>query len=161
MRRAWARYRALDASERRELREAWRVLAGSRLRLALLSYRTCIAWSEGAGRAPSASPPSEAEVEEAVERVARAVRRAAFAVPGAKCLAQALAARVLLLRRGIVTELCLGAGREETDPGAGLQGRFVAHAWLERGGTPVFGGPRPEAFRRLAGGGPRNGFRFP
>ena len=51
---------------------------------------------------------------------------------GYTCLAQALAARVLLERRGFDCRLRLGVVRAD--------GRFEAHAWLERGGRVVVGG---------------------
>jgi hypothetical protein len=53
-------------------------------------------------------------------------------IPGASCLTQALAARILLGRRGYVTELRLGVGRDAA-------GRFAAHAWLERDGRITIG----------------------
>jgi hypothetical protein len=53
-------------------------------------------------------------------------------IPGASCLTQALAAQILLRRRGYVTELRLGVGRDAA-------GRFAAHAWLERDGRIVIG----------------------
>ena len=51
---------------------------------------------------------------------------------GFPCLAQALAARVLLERCGLDCRLRLGVDRAD--------GRFEAHAWLERGGRVVVGG---------------------
>ena len=51
---------------------------------------------------------------------------------GCACLAQALAARVLLERREFDCRLHLGVGR--------VDGRVEAHAWLERGGRVVMGG---------------------
>ncbi len=62
-----------------------------------------------------------------VERFAHLVEAAARHGPyRARCLAVALAARGLLRRRGVATDLCLGVRK------AG--GRFEAHAWLEHGG---------------------------
>lgn len=68
-----------------------------------------------------------------VDRVAWVVERQGRVVPGAKCLARALAGQVLLAHRGVATELCIGAQR---DPHKGIQ----AHAWLEREGIPILGG---------------------
>lgn len=54
--------------------------------------------------------------------------------PWAKtCLTQALAAQVLLERRGYPAQLHIGAVRGE-------QGQFQAHAWVESGGRIVIGG---------------------
>ena len=49
------------------------------------------------------------------------------------CLSVALTAEALLRQHGYDAELCLGAKREG--------GRFRAHAWIERGGAVVVGGP--------------------
>lgn len=53
--------------------------------------------------------------------------------PARPCLPQALTARFLLARRGIATDLRLGAA---PDPDYGLR----AHAWLERHGQVLTGG---------------------
>jgi hypothetical protein len=69
-------------------------------------------------------------------RVAWAVTVAARFVPGATCLSQALAARVLLRAAGHPTTLSIGVRR---DPGGVIQ----AHAWVHSGVRPVVG-VRPE-----------------
>ena len=65
--------------------------------------------------------------------VSSAVRLASRAVPDSTCLVRALAARVLLGRRGVRSEIRYGVGR-------GPDGRFRAHAWLECGGRVIVGG---------------------
>jgi Transglutaminase-like superfamily len=70
------------------------------------------------------------------ERIEWAVRAAAQRVPGARsCLVQALAAEMLLARHGHVSQLRIGIARVDSG--------IAAHAWLERGGRPVFGQPGP------------------
>lgn len=54
--------------------------------------------------------------------------------PGSTCLASALVAQAMLARHGHSGTLCIGASRDE-------RGSFTAHAWLERGGAVVVGGP--------------------
>lgn len=74
----------------------------------------------------------EAEAASAA-RVVWAVATASRYVPGAStCLTRALAAQVLLARRGEVACLRIGVARRE--------GRFQAHAWLESQGKVIFGG---------------------
>ncbi len=68
------------------------------------------------------------------ERVPWAVMSASWAVPFATCLTQALAAQLLLGRRGCAAQLSIGVARGEA-------GRIEAHAWLEHEGTIVIGGP--------------------
>ena len=78
------------------------------------------------------------------DRVAWAVEMASRRTPGAKsCLTQALAAQVLLGRRGYPTLLHIGVAKEE-------QGRFQAHAWLESNGKVVIGESEQEPFTLLA-----------
>ena len=67
-----------------------------------------------------------------VRRVVRAVQLASRRVPGASCLTQALAARLLLARWGVASQLRIGVARGE-------QGDFLAHAWLEALGQVVIG----------------------
>lgn len=104
--------------------------------LALLAARARL-WLR---RSPDLSPPVIRGSTPTLDRrdpivrsVARSVVRASRFVPAATCLAQALAARDLLARRGIGTDLRLGVAR-------GADGRMTAHAWLEDRGTVVFGG---------------------
>lgn len=64
-----------------------------------------------------------------------AVTAAASVMPfKAMCLQQAVAARTMLARRGIVGILHYGAGRD-------ADGALVAHAWLDAGGVKVTGYP--------------------
>lgn len=88
---------------------------------------------------PAPGPLSEAERHQAAQ-VAHAVRRAAR-LTGARCLAQALAARTLLARRGIAGEIRIGAA-SGTGPG-----RF--HAWCLCDGAFVTGA-HPDLFRPFA-----------
>lgn len=65
-------------------------------------------------------------------QIVRFVPKVSRLIPGASCLTQALAAQILLGRRGYVMELRLGVGRDEA-------GHFAAHAWLERDNRIVLG----------------------
>jgi hypothetical protein len=49
------------------------------------------------------------------------------------CLTQALAAQVLLARSGDQSDLRIGVTRDSN-------GKFLAHAWLERQGAVLIGG---------------------
>lgn len=81
-------------------------------------------------------PPYEREE---AARVARAVARGARFVRPATCLVRAVAGHQLLERRGVTTTVRLG---RDTPDGRGFQ----AHAWLELGGVPILGDPRPDRF---------------
>jgi hypothetical protein len=77
-----------------------------------------------------------------IERIGWAVRKAADHVPRASCLTQALAAQLLLSRRGYPSRLCIGVARNAS-------GGMDAHAWIEAGGSVVVGGGELERFTRL------------
>ncbi len=66
-------------------------------------------------------------------QVAAAIEQAGRYIPGAKCLARALAGSVLLARHGHDSTLYLGVRHPS--------GEFGAHAWLEWNGQVVVGGP--------------------
>jgi hypothetical protein len=93
-------------------------------------------------------------------RLFAAVATASRRLPGEhRCLSQALAAQLLLGRRGVRSSLAIGvaaasAGLANAEqaaaalavpaagPGdAGGQRRLVAHAWLQLRGRVIFGGP--------------------
>jgi hypothetical protein len=68
------------------------------------------------------------------ERVIWAVEAIGRRMPSVgTCLTQALAAYVLLARRGHHSNLRIGVTRDR-------KGEFVAHAWLEKDGTVLIGG---------------------
>ena len=86
---------------------------------------------------PAQGPPARPHLD--AWRVGTAVSRAAGLLPWRpKCLPQALAARMMLRRRGIDFESHLGV--IETSP-------FKAHAWVTVRGTPIVGGPTHHATR--------------
>lgn len=60
----------------------------------------------------------------------KSIERSAKLVPGATCLTQSLAARLLLARAGFDATLRFGVRRNAT-------GDFEAHAWVESGGKVV------------------------
>jgi hypothetical protein len=125
--RTLARLAALAPAERRLALAAALLVAGARLALVLLPYRTVRRLAARLAR-PRARPPLPAS------RVAWAVAAAGRRVPGgANCLAQALAAHVLLRRHGHPSRVRLGVART---PRRGLE----AHAWVELEGAALVGG---------------------
>jgi hypothetical protein len=135
------RFLALPAPERGLLLRAAILLALIRLGLWLLPFRTLrrllarLAQVPARGRGSGSIPP---------ERIVWAVSVASRIVPGTgTCLVRALAAQVLLVRRGHPSRLRLGVARNE-------KGRLEAHAWLESQGTIVIGGEEsPSRFAPL------------
>lgn len=88
---------------------------------------------------PLASPSDQRAV-----AVGRAVGKVEARLPWhSSCLILALAARLMLWRRGIPTVLHFGIGRGE-------DGRLTAHAWLEAAGGYVCGGREAPDFVPLA-----------
>ncbi len=77
------------------------------------------------------------------ESVVWAVETAGRHLHGGKtCLTQALAAQMLLSRRGRPAMLHIGAVKDE-------EGKFLAHAWVESEGRVVIGGHEFERYTRL------------
>lgn len=76
-----------------------------------------------------------------IEKVVWAVELSGRYVPGT-CLTRALAAQILLARRGHPVLLHIGAVREEGE-------KFLAHAWLECDGRVVIGGHELERYTPL------------
>jgi Transglutaminase-like superfamily len=116
----------LSPAERRLLLGAAVLVGGVRVGLSLLTFgrlqRILTLLARGQAKQPMPAA-----------LIAWAVAAAGRRVPGATCLAQALAAQVLLARHGHVTELRIGVARATE--------RIEAHAWLERDGEPIFGEP--------------------
>lgn len=111
------------------LLEAVAALAIARLAILLLPFRLLAGFAE---RAPSAAS-LDAYARLAV-RVGEAVDTAARVVPWrAVCLPRAIAARLMLARRGCDSVLHFGVGKGES-------GALLAHAWLEAAGMVVVGG---------------------
>ena len=126
-----ARFIALSPAERHLIVAAAGLLAAIRVGLWLLPFRSV----HGAIR--TLGHRSRVRNERGtlpVERIVWAVGAADQLVPWTTCLVRALAAQALLARRGHASQLRLGV--------AGGSGRtFEAHAWLERDGRVLIGGP--------------------
>lgn len=119
--------------------DRWRALDGRAKRLSLeAALLTAIAAAlVTLGRAPrllrSTAPRGATSAQATdLQELTAAVARASRYLPGATCLARALALAWMLKRRGIAADVRLGV-RTDT-------GRLFAHAWVECQGT-VLGGP--------------------
>lgn len=129
--RSLRRWCELPASDRRLLLEALRELATVRL---ALQSRPMSALKRGPAAESRTIDPA---------RIAWAVRAAARVVPGAACLAQALAVQRMLARRGRASSVEVGVAKNR----AGVE----AHAWLVCDGQIVIGGEQAGAFVPLEG----------
>lgn len=129
----------LPSYERWLLLKAVALLWAVRLSLWLLPFagtRQLLNWASRRSRRLSVNPTP-------VERLAWAVGVASRFVPGtAHCLTRALAAKILLARRGYPAKVCYGVLPESTEP-------FTAHAWVESNGVVVVGGPDVGRYVRL------------
>jgi hypothetical protein len=124
------RFLRLPPADRRLLVVAAPLQAAIRLGLTALPYRQLRGL---VNRLARVSPRRRLAPPASRERIAWAVTRAGRFVPGATCLTQALAAKVLLERNGHPARVCVGISRTE---GA----RLLAHAWVESEGCIVLGG---------------------
>ena len=101
----------------------------ARLSLWFLPFQTVYKFTKRFrhGRTPP-QPLSKQNIYKLTWAVAAAARR----VPWATCLTQALAAQIMLGRRGLRTQLQLGIKKSQP-------GKMDAHAWLERNGEVLIG----------------------
>jgi hypothetical protein len=117
--------------------EATIALTVARLAVATLSTERLLRWASRPPRQIKRfnAPMMAAMVSWSVDRVgAKPWMKAA-------CLPRALAAQLMLRRRGMASRLCLGVAR------AG--GNLAAHAWLELAQAAVIGGGEVPRFTRL------------
>jgi hypothetical protein len=95
-------------------------------------------------RAMATRTGSSREQARIAEEIGWAVTRSARYVPfKAVCLPQAMAARVMLKRRGVASVMHFGAAKGEDKP-------IDAHAWLDAAGVEVTGYPVAANFAEIA-----------
>jgi hypothetical protein len=95
-------------------------------------------------RVTAANAAGDLEQKRVIATVGWAVAAAARNVPfSAVCLPQAMAAKTMLERRGIVSVMHFGAGFGKVKP-------IDAHAWLDAAGLPVTGYPISPGIAEIA-----------
>lgn len=120
--RSWA---SRPWRERARIAEAAALLAAARVAVLVLPYRALERWLRFERGGAAADRACVVRVRRAI---AVAVRHLPFA---AVCLPQAMAAKVMLARRGHPSSLVIGASRDA--------GNLHLHSWLEAGGMVVTG----------------------
>jgi len=134
-----AEFFALERDERRLLIEAALALAWTRAQLVAMPF-------ERVRRVASVAEERRSPVarEMLAGRIIRAVERASSVVPGTRnCLVRAIAARRMLARAGLRSELRIGVAKDASD---GL----TAHAWLDgEDGAILIGAFEPGRYIRL------------
>lgn len=124
----WRVFWRFSGFERGVALEAAVLLPANRLGLRLAGFRRWKAALDTLARPVRPAAVSEEErleTAQEIARVERSVARHLFFRPN--CLEQSLALLWLLKARGIAAELRIGAQKED--------GRFGAHAWVERNGV--------------------------
>jgi hypothetical protein len=123
----WRRFRALAQSDRWLIVEAIILIGIVQAGLRTVRFATLLRLLAGARqiRAAAQHPPA---------RIGWAIDAAARLMPGRNCLCDALAADVMLGRRGLQSILRLGVKKRD-QPGVPLE----AHAWVESEGAIVAG----------------------
>lgn len=129
----YRRFARLGRSDRRLIVESAFLMALVWVGLRLLPFRTLRRILDRSAASPAARKTDWADAD-AIDRVHWAITALAIGFPSATCLVQALAADVLLRRRGVACELRLGvrAGGTNTVP-------IEAHAWIECDDAVVIG----------------------
>jgi hypothetical protein len=132
---------ALDAAERSLAMRALLRLAVFRLVLPVVPFHRIRRYIDT--RPLRAAPANSRNTALAVRR---AMSRAARTLPACSCLAQALAAELLLRELGAVATLSIGVA----EPGQAADSpKLDAHAWVVSGGLVVAGDGELERYRSL------------
>ena len=140
---ALRKFLALTGRERLLLLEAGIYLGAARAALLVIPFRR-IARHLGRQFPPEHSPVSDAPVPSEARKIAWAVELMSRRTPWeSACLAQSMAGKFMLRRRGFPSWLYLGMRRDET-------GKLLAHAWLRAGDEILLGGGRLETFTALS-----------
>jgi hypothetical protein len=135
--RSLRRYLRRPLGERLLLLEALACLGLARLAILLLPFRRLVPLlGQQQHETPAADTPT---FHPTLQAVARAVAATSRHTPWeSACLVQAIAAKLMLKRRGIPSTLHLGVAKEDN--------RFMAHAWLRSGSCILTGGAGRERF---------------
>lgn len=143
------RFSRLSRTDRILTYEAAVVLWFARLWLAVVPFRKV---AEKLGTSyPAATPkgmlsPTSHEQDAVAQRIGEAVKRASKNVPyRAVCIQQAVAAKIMLGRRGIPSVMHFGVGRTEDE-----NEKIRAHAWLATANVEVTGYPLDDGLTEIA-----------
>ncbi len=139
--RASKKYSRRSREEQRALRWAFCTVVAVRAGLSVIGFRRVLrVVHQLAQRSGSPSVTADPAEERRILWAVRAVARRLL--PGRPCLSQALAAHLLLGRRGRASQLRIGVTKRAD--------RLAAHAWLEQDGRIVIGGAHsPRRFTPL------------
>jgi transglutaminase superfamily protein len=148
IRRLLRRFGQVDHRSRALLAEAVAYLFAARLALIFVPFPrlarrlgTFVPPAEARASVPAGSTPEQTRL---AAEIGWAVTRAARYVPfNAVCLPQAMAARVMLKRRGVASVMHFGAAKGTEKP-------LDAHAWLDAAGVEVTGYPVAKTFAEIA-----------
>jgi hypothetical protein len=149
IRRLLRRFGEVDNRRRVLLPEAVLYLLAARLALIFIPFPR-LARRLGTFVAPADARVSQLQMQSAPQQatlaadIGWAVTRAARYLPfKAVCLPQAMAARVMLKRRGVKSVMHFGAAKGTDKP-------LDAHAWLDAAGVEVTGYPVAASFAEIA-----------
>lgn len=127
----WSRFLRLAPGDQLLIVEAAILMGAIRAGLRLLPFERLRRLLARLARTTRPRPPGSSQADRVLRAVAVVGRQ--WPVIGT-CLTQALAGQVLLARHGHPVDLRIGVTRDRA-------GGFVAHAWLERDGVVLIGGP--------------------
>ena len=149
IRRLLLRFRQVDNRRRALLAEAVAYLLAARLALIFVPFprlarRLGTFVPPAAARATQVATETAPDQTQLAEQIGWAVTRAArYVAFKAVCLPQAMAARVMLKRRGVQSVMHFGVAKDTEKP-------LDAHAWLDAAGVEVTGYPVVNNFAEIA-----------
>ena len=139
---ALRKFLALRWSQRLVLVEAWWYLGAARLALLTIPFRH-ISPHLGQQLEAASTPTGASAPPAGARQVGWAVEIMARHTPWeSACLAQTIAGKWMLQRRGLSSRLYLGTRKDET-------GKLTAHAWLQAGDEILIGGAGHDTFTVL------------
>lgn len=139
-----SKYLKLSVADKLLVAEAIFLLAAARLAIVRLSFKRVASFLGKRSENIEVVDESANADTEAVRRIAWAVRRVGLVTPWrSNCLAKAIAAQMMLKRRGIAATLYFGMVKTSS-------GEYAAHAWLTSGGIVLTGGSNLERYAIVA-----------
>ncbi|MEK0315285.1 lasso peptide biosynthesis B2 protein [Cohnella sp. 56] len=124
LQKKWKSFMRMSMEQKLLLVEAYLLLGWARL-LKLLPFSKVAPWL-GAAMAETSHILST-EHEQTIRRVSKAIHKMSpYTWWESQCLVKAVAAMIMLHRRGVDSTLYLGTAKDE-------DGRLIAHAWLRSG----------------------------
>lgn len=123
--------------------QTWLLGLVVRLALWVLPFRIVKRWLFPSSHSSAKAQPTQKSQLIDLDEAVRVMETGFYYVPAATCLVKAIAAQILLRRYGYPSQMHIGVAKSP-------EGKLLAHAWVEQGGTIVFGGSEASNYTLLS-----------